>query len=320
MRSAFDQRDPLFQVAERARALRFAVARDAVERAWRHLGGPRAAVGLPVHKEIRVETSAHDPFEFCAGFRGGVLTLSDDGRRARLSAVEEIDLSLIGAEHLDSIAPGRGLSGVIAVLGPASATLQVRSFPADGDGALYAAPRGGRIATLDLPVLRAGRRQDYWICAVLVEDDAGAARITQALAERLRCAITSALDGASGPAAEGLVQRRSFRDSVASELAGFATEVARPGLEISPAVSLRLHWNAIGTPAHAAQPSRRDLGGATIISDWTHRIIVPGRSSDGCALYLKASTWIVPGSIAIDVPTAAATPPVPAPAAARTHR
>ena len=79
--------DPLFQFAETARALRFAAARDAMNRAWTQLGGARSPLGLSLHRQIKVEGSARDPFEHCAVFRGGMLTLSDDGRYASVEAI-----------------------------------------------------------------------------------------------------------------------------------------------------------------------------------------------------------------------------------------
>src|SRR5262245_53711755 len=90
--------DPLFQFAETARALRFAAARDAMNRAWTQLGGARSPLGLSLHRQIKVEGSVDDPFEHCAVFRGGVLTLSDDGRYASVQAIEEVDLSCVGVE------------------------------------------------------------------------------------------------------------------------------------------------------------------------------------------------------------------------------
>ncbi len=307
--------DPLFQLAETARALRFAAARDAINRAWTQLGGAHSPLGLSLHRQIKVEGSVRDPFEHCAVFRGGVLTLSDDGRRATTDAVEEVDLSCAGVEWVGSVERRRPLGGVIAAFGPASGSVDVRRFPARG--ALRAPGDEARLAALDLPVVRGGRMQDYWVWVTLVdaggEGDGGDATVELAfaidrVAEQLRGAIVAAAGGATGEPAEGLVQRRSFKQSVVDAVSdgALAGEPGAGRVRVSPPVCLRVHWSTLGARPSAPRPRRESDGQSTIVG-WTHRLGVPDSSAragadDRCALFFRAQTRIEPRSIEVEIP------------------
>jgi hypothetical protein len=303
--------DPLFQFAETARALRFAAARDAMNRAWTQLGGARSPLGLSLHRQIKVEGSARDPFEHCAVFRGGVLTLSDNGRHASADAIEEVDLSCVGVEWLGPLERRRPLAGVIAAFGPASGSVDVRCFP---EREALPAPAGdARLAAFELPIVRGGRMQDYWVWVVLVDGDgatdgvqaaANAASAIDRVAERLRGAIVGAAGGVTGDLAEGLVQRRSFKQSVVEALAG----VGREGrVRVSAPICLRVHWSALGARPAAPRP-RRESDGASTIAGWTHRIAVSedgaasGAGADRCALFFRAQTRIEPRWIEVEIP------------------
>jgi len=308
--------DPLFQFAETARALRFAAARDAMNRAWTLLGGARSPLGLSLHRQIKVEGSARDPFEHCAVFRGGVLTLSDDGRRATASAIEEVDLSCAGFEWLGPAERHRPLAGVIAAFGPASGSVAVSRFPARG---VLAAPGGeARLAELDLPLVHGGWMQDYWVWVALVDGDEGeVAPAIDRVAARLRAAILAAAGGASGDLAEGLVQRRSFKQSIVHAIAGGAGDGAPSANEsrvrVSVPVCLRVHWSSLGARPAAPRP-RREVDGHSTITAWTHRLAVPETASTGsaietidpagdrCALFFRAQTRIEARSIAVEIP------------------
>ena len=307
--------DPLFQFAETARALRFAAARDAMNRAWTQLGGARSPLGLSLHRQLKVEGSADDPFEHCAVFRGGVLTLSDDGRYASVNTIEEVDLSCVGVEWLGPVERRRPLAGVIAAFGPASGSVDVRCFPERG--ALAAPGDQARLAAFELPIVRGGRMQDYWVWVALVDGDgADVASAIDGVAGRLRRAILSAAGGATGELAEGLVQRRSFKDSVVGAV------VAQPGapgaetvagrVHVSSPVCLRVHWSALG-PRPAAPRPRRESDGHTVIAGWTHRLTVShsdagssgqaGQSEDNrCALFLRAETRVERREIEVQIP------------------
>ena len=300
--------DPLFQFAETARALRFAAARDAMNRAWTQLGGARSPLGLSLHRQIKVEGSARDPFEHCAVFRGGVLTLSDNGRHASADAIEEVDLSCVGVEWLGPIERRRPLSGVIAAFGPASGSVDVRCFP--GREALAAPGGDARLAAFDLPILRGGSMQDYWVWVVLVDGEgdgvqaaANAAAAIGRVAERLRGAIVAAAGDVTGDLAEGLVQRRSFKQNVAEALAGGGDGRVR----VSVPVCLRVHWSALGARPAAPRP-RRESDGASTIAGWTHRIAISeegaksGAGEDRCALFFRAQTRIEPRWIEVEIP------------------
>jgi hypothetical protein len=297
--------DPLFQFAETARALRFAAARDAMNRAWTQLGGARSPLGLSLHRQIKVEGSARDPFEHCAVFRGGVLTLSDNGRHASADAIEEVDLSCVGVEWLGAIERRRPLAGVIAAFGPASGSVDVRCFP---ERESLAAPRGdARLAGFDLPIVRGGRMQDYWVWVVLVDGESAGDGVRAAaidrVAERLRGAILAAAGGVTGDPAEGLVQRRSFKQSVAEALARGGDARVR----VSAPVCLRVHWSALGERPAAPRP-RRESDGASTIVGWTHRIAISetgaasGAAEDRCALFFRAQTRIEPRWIEVEIP------------------
>jgi hypothetical protein len=299
--------DPLFQFAETARALRFAAARDAMNRAWTQLGGARSPLGLALHRQIKVEGSARDPFEHCAVFRGGVLTLSDDGRHASAEAIEQVDLSCVGVEWLGALERRRPLAGVIAAFGPASGSVDVRCFP-ERD-ALPAPGADARLAAFDLPIVRGGRMQDYWVWVVLVDGDgadeaANVGSVIDRVAERLRGAIVGAAGGASGDLAEGLVQRRSFKESVVEALAGVGGEGR---VRVSAPVCLRVHWSALGARPAAPRP-RRESDGASTIAGWTHRIAVSddgaarGAGEERCALFFRAQTRIEPCWIEVEIP------------------
>jgi hypothetical protein len=311
-------KDPLLQAAETARALRLAAARDAMDRAWNQLGGARAPIGLPLHRQIKVEGSARDPFEHCAAFRGGVLTLSDDGRRATATEIEEVQLSCVGVEWLDGMERQRAPCGAMAVFGPASVSLDVASFPAWGPlprpcppGPAPAPVDGGRFTALDLPLLRAGRVQDYWVWVVVAGgDEAGAgdraACAAEAAAQQLGAAILSAVGDAVGVTAEGLVQRHSFKQKVAQAVGGGAVAALSAAVpaqgEVLPAVCVRLHWNTLGDRP-AAPRLRFDLGGAEGGVGWTHRIVVPDLTGeDRCALYLRATTTIAARVVSVAIP------------------
>jgi len=305
--------DPLFQFAETARALRFAAARDAMNRAWTQLGGARSPLGLSLHRQIKVEGSARDPFEHCAVFRGGVLTLSDDGRHATADAIEEVDLSCSGVEWLGPPERRRPLAGVIAAFGPASGSVDVRCFPEWG--ALPAPEGEARLAAFELPIVRGGRMQDYWVWVVLVDGDgdgaeaaAGVAAAIDLVAERLRGAIVTAVGGASGDLAEGLVQRRSFKQSVVGAVAsGGGGGGEGRSVRVSAPICMRVHWSAIGARPAAPRP-RRDSDGASTIAGWTHRITVPesgavaAAGEDRCAILFRAQTRIEPRSIEVEIP------------------
>jgi hypothetical protein len=300
--------DPLFQFAETARALRFAAARDAMNRAWTQLGGARSPLGLSLHRQIKVEGSARDPFEHCAVFRGGVLTLSDDGRHASADAIEEVDLSCLGVEWLGPIERRRPLAGVIAAFGPASGSVDVRCVP-ERDALR---PAGGetRLAAFDLPIVRGGPMQDYWVWVVLIDGDgdgvdaAADVAAIDLVAQRLRGAIVGAAGGASGDLAEALVQRRSFKHSVAGAIADVGSEGRA---RVSAPICLRLHWSALGARPSAPRP-RRESDGATTIAGWTHRIPVPdqgassGAGEDRCALFFRAETRVEPRWIEVEIP------------------
>ncbi len=229
-----------------------------MNRAWTQLGGARSPLGLSLHRQIKVEGSARDPFEHCAVFRGGVLTLSDNGRHASADAIEEVDLSCVGVEWLGPIERRRPLAGVIAAFGPASGSVDVRCFP---EREAMPAPGGeARLAAFDLPIVRGGRMQDYWVWVVLVDGDgaesaADVAAAIDGVAERLNGAILAAAGGASGDLAEGLVQRRSFKQSVVGAVAGGESG------EVPSAVERRACLDA-GSPARALERSRRASGGA----------------------------------------------------------
>jgi hypothetical protein len=309
MPTAFNRKsaDPLFQFAETARALRFAAARDAMNRAWTQLGGARSPLGLSLHRQIKVEGSAHDPFEHCAVFRGGMLTLSDDGRHATADAIEEVDLSCVGVEWLGPLERRRPLAGVIAAFGPASGSVDVRCFPERGG---LPAPGGeARLAAIDLPIVRGGRMQDYWVWVVLVDGEGtdAAAEVAAAIdrvAERLRGAILAAAGGASGDLAEGLVQRRSFKQSV---VAAVAVGGGEGRARVSAPICLRVHWSALGARPAAPRP-RRESDGASTIAGWTHRLVVSeagpagAAGEDRCALFFRAATRIEPRSIEVEIP------------------
>ncbi len=313
-RHVFNRRatDPLFQFAETARALRFAAARDAMNRAWTQLGGARSPLGLSLYRQIKVEGSADDPFEHCAVFRGGVLTLSDDGRYASANTIEEVDLSCVGLEWLGPAGARRPLAGVIAAFGPASGSVDVRCFPERG--ALASPGDGARLAAFELPLVRGGRMQDYWVWVALVDGDAAdVASAIDGVAGRLRRAILSAVGGASGDLAEGLVQRRSFKDSVVEAV------VAEPGapdggtaagrVRVSPPICLRVHWSALG-PRPAAPRPRRESDGHTVIAGWTHRLTVcdgdagsAGQMGDErCTLFMRAQTRVERREIEVEIP------------------
>jgi hypothetical protein len=306
--------DPLFQFAETARALRFAAARDAMSRAWTQLGGARSPLGLPLHRQIKVEGSADDPFEHCAVFRGGVLTLSDDGRYASVEAIEEVDLSCVGVEWLAPAGARRPLAGVIAAFGPASGSVDVRCFPERG---ALAAPGGeARLAAFELPLVRGGRMQDYWVWVALVDGAAeDVASAIDGVASRLRRAILNAAGEAGGELAEGLVQRRSFKDSVVeaavAEAGASHAETAAGRVRVSSPVCLRVHWSALG-PRPAAPRPRRESDGHTVIAGWTHRLTVSGDAGsrsevapsddDRCALFLRAETRVERRGIEVEIP------------------
>jgi hypothetical protein len=308
--------DPLFQFAETARALRFAAARDAMNRAWTQLGGARSPLGLSLHRQIKVEGSAHDPFEHCAVFRGGVLTLSDDGRYASASTIEEVDLSCVGVEWLGPAERRRPLCGVIAAFGPAGGSVDVCRFPVQG--ALAAPGAGARLAELDLPLVRGGCMQDYWVWVALVDgDEEEIAPAIDRVADRLRAAILAASAGASGDLAEGLVQRRSFRQSIVHAVVDSAGEETQSGEEslvrVSVPVCLRVHWSSLGARPAAPRP-RRELDGHSTIAAWTHRIAIPETAStagaidtidpsgDRCAFFFRAQTRFEARSIAVEIP------------------
>src|SRR5207302_759335 len=136
-------------------------------RAWTQLGGARSPLGLSLLRQIKIEGCVDDPFEHCAVFRGGMLTLSDDGRHATADAIEEVDLSCVGVEWQGPPERRRPIAGVIAAFGPASGSVDVRCFP--GHGALPAPGGEVRLAAFDLPVVHGGRMQDYWVWVVLVD-------------------------------------------------------------------------------------------------------------------------------------------------------
>ncbi len=312
-RRVFNRRavDPLFQLAETTRALRFAAARDAMNRAWKQLGGAQSPLGLSLHRQIKVEGSADDPFEHCAVFRGGVLTLSDDGRYATVDAIEEVDLSCVGVEWVGPTETRRPLAGVIAVFGPASGSVDVRCFPERG--ALAVPGDGARLAAFELPVVRGGRMQDYWVWVALVDGDAAdVAWAIDGIGARLRRAILTAADGASGDLAEGLVQRRSFKDTVVeSVVAGDGGHDAGMGagrVRVSAPVCLRVHWSALG-PRPAAPRPRGESDGRARIAGWTHRLTVsgaadqPGQSGDDrCVLFLRAKTRVERRNLEVEIP------------------
>lgn len=301
--------DPLFQLAETTRALRFAAARDAMNRAWTQLGGARSPLGLSLHRQIKVEGSADDPFEHCAVFRGGVLTLSDNGRYATVDAIEEVDLSCVGVEWLGPAETRRPLAGVIAAFGPASGSVDVRCFPERG--ALAAPGDGARLAAFELPVVRGGRMQDYWVWVALVDGDpADVGWAIDGIGGRLRRAILTAADGASGDLAEGLVQRRSFKDTVVEAVvAGQGGYDAGAGrVRVSAPVCLRVHWSALG-PRPAAPRPRRESDGHATIAGWTHRLTVSGAAGqtgqsedDRCVLFLRAQTRVERRDIEVEIP------------------
>jgi hypothetical protein len=302
-------------------------------RAWTQLGGARSPLGLSLHRQIKIEGSTLDPFDHIAAFRGGVLTLSDDGRRAAATEIEEVDLSCAGVEWLGPIGGRQPLAGVVAAFGPASGSVDVSRFPAQG---LLPAPgEETRLAAFDLPVVRGGRVQDYWIWVVLIGADANAdadadvAAAVDSVAERLRCAIVAAAGGASGEVAEGLVQRRSFKQSVVDAVAegAAAGQSLAAGVRVSAPVCLRVHWSTLGARTAAPRP-RRESDGDSAIVGWTHRIAVPegvsaeraagnrgqdrndgrkddrsdGRNDDRCAIFFRARTRIEPCSLAVEIP------------------
>jgi hypothetical protein len=277
-----------------------------MNRAWTQLGGACSPLGLSLHRQIKVEGSARDPFEHCAVFRGGVLTLSDDGRHATADAIEEVDLSCVGAEWLGPLERRRPLAGVIAAFGPASGSVDVRCFPERG--ALPAPDGEARLAAFDLPIVRGGRMQDYWVWVVLVDADGAqapgdVAATTDRVAERLRGAILAAAGGANGDLAEGLVQRRSFKQSVVAAVSGGGEGSAR----VSAPICLRVHWSTLGARPAAPRP-RRESDGPSTIAGWTHRIAVSeggasiAASEDRSALFFRAQTRIEPRSIEVDIP------------------
>jgi hypothetical protein len=201
---------------------------------------------------------------------------------------------------------------VIAAFGPASGSVDVRCFPERG--ALASPGDGARLAAFELPLVRGGHMQDYWVWVALVDGDAAdVASAIDGVAGRLRRAILSALGGASGELAEGLVQRRSFKDSVVEAVVAEAgapdAGTAAGRVRVSPPICLRVHWSALG-PRPAAPRPRRESDGHTVIAGWTHRLTVSdgdagsaGQMGDErCTLFIRAQTRVERREIEVEIP------------------
>ena len=284
-----------------------------MNRAWTQLGGARSPLGLSLHRQIKVEGSAHDPFEHCAVFRGGVLTLSDDGRHATANAIEEVDLSCVGVEWLGPVERRRPLAGVIAAFGPASGSVDVRSLSgAGGAGRRRARRRGSRRSTCRSCAAGACRTTgsgSRWSTATAAERPDAAA--IDGVAERLR-----ARDRGGG----GRGQRRAGRGAGAAAVV--QAERGRGGRPVAGAPAQSRGRTACACPrrsacactgARWARVRRRRARGAratatSTIAGWTHRIAVSeggaahGAGEDRCALFFRAQTRIEPRAIEVEIP------------------
>lgn len=260
-------------------------AREAMERAWTRLGGPRSYLGLPVQREIEVVRAASG---FEARFRSGVLGLSPSLALLEPLTKDVVTFDLVAMEcqmrqeSLDEI------YGVVTVIGAGKKVITSNRIPITELG-----PSGQRISLIGMTILEDEVIQNYKINVALIEHDSGDVdAIAAKVAEKISQAAGAALGALTGVPAEAVADNEGFDDGIEEGVILVLDGVFGIGDDPFNSQTLSLPWESLRTSnPPAIQPPVRRPDDPHVIEDWTHKLIVSGTDDAGdrgqYALYFK---------------------------------